>query len=35
MPSKIWDSGGEGVKFLASLFVELPDRGLEHDSSLF
>lgn len=32
MTSKNWDSGEEGVQFLASLFIELPDKVLEHDS---
>lgn len=34
MLSKIWDSGEEGVRFLAALFMELRDKVLEHDSSL-
>lgn len=33
MPSKNWDSGEEGVKFLVSLFIELPDEVLGHDSN--
>lgn len=33
MPSKNSDSGEEGVKFLASLFIELPDEVLGHDSN--
>lgn len=33
MLSKNLDSGEEEVKFLASLFIELPDKVLGHDSN--
>lgn len=34
MLSKNWDFAEESVRFLAALLIELPDKVLEHDSSL-